>query len=49
VREVGFGSTYLDSQEDRDRFISHNFMLDIMILREPTVALPSSHLGASKR
>jgi hypothetical protein len=40
VREVGFGSTYLDSQEDRDRFIGHNFMLDIMILREPTVALP---------
>jgi hypothetical protein len=40
AREVDLDATYLNSQEDRYRFIGHNFMLHIMILREPTVALP---------
>ena len=45
VREVDFGSRHLDDS-DRGRFVGSNLMLDIMVLRNPTVSLPRrAHLG----
>jgi hypothetical protein len=39
VREVDFGSRYLDEEGQR-RFPGSNLMLDVMILRQSVVALP---------